>query len=109
MCFLPLVEVAAAHLRVVEEEEEVKCHLNLLTPDGTAFEEEAVRGSLWRAWSRTLIMDLPEEMGVDSWRADTGEAEEEEEWIMVLGEEEEEDDGTMFHDLIPIIILDVVE
>eukprot|EP00978_Attheya_sp_CCMP212_P038795 scaffold195945_cov28-Attheya_sp.AAC.1 len=63
--------------------------LNLLTPDGTAFEEAAVRGSLWRAWSRTLIMDLPEEMGVfvmeeeaevakeeegiGSWRADARE------------------------------------
>jgi hypothetical protein len=71
---------------VAEEEEEVECHLNLLTPDGTAFEEEAVRGSLWRAWSRTLIMNLPEEMGVfvveevaeeeegvGSWRADAGE------------------------------------
>eukprot|EP00978_Attheya_sp_CCMP212_P037234 scaffold174121_cov38-Attheya_sp.AAC.1 len=65
MGFLPLGEAAAAaHLSVVEEEEEVECHLNLLTPDGTAFEEEAVRGSIWRAWSRTLIMDLPEEMGV---------------------------------------------
>eukprot|EP00978_Attheya_sp_CCMP212_P004641 scaffold10109_cov51-Attheya_sp.AAC.1 len=64
MGFLPLVEAAAAYLRVVEEEEEVECHLNLLTPDGTAFEEEAVRGLLWRAWSRRLIMDLPEEMGV---------------------------------------------
>eukprot|EP00978_Attheya_sp_CCMP212_P031788 scaffold121405_cov24-Attheya_sp.AAC.1 len=71
-------------------------------------------------------MDLPEEMGVfvveeeaevvkeeegiGSWRADVREVEEEEEWIMVLGEEEEEEDeGTMFHDLIPIIILDVME
>eukprot|EP00978_Attheya_sp_CCMP212_P047604 scaffold422402_cov47-Attheya_sp.AAC.1 len=65
MSFLPLVEAAAAaHSKVVEEKEEVECHLNLLTPDGTAFEEEAVRGSLWQAWSsRTLIMDLPEEMG----------------------------------------------
>jgi hypothetical protein len=139
---------------VEEEEEEgvvVECRrFTVLTPDGTAFEvasvmrvaladvvqedeEEAMVVAVPSSITIripivvvrvTLIMDLPEEMGVavvveeavveeeaiGSWRADAGEVEEEE-WMVL--EEEEEDEGTMLHDLIPITIIvlqeDVVE